>query len=99
MLGTPTEAIWSGNTKLFANLKQYQIFIANDLSEIFLALDPSGLYLLMSMLFLDLNRRITAEAALKHRYFKDLGLHPEGEDDPMVYPAEFDELLNKKMRY
>jgi hypothetical protein len=28
-----------------------------------------------------------------------LGLHPEGEDDPMVYPAEFDELLNKKMRY
>jgi serine/threonine protein kinase len=75
---------------LFANLKQYQIFIANDLSEIFLALDPSGLDLLMSMLCLDLNRRITVEASLKHPYFKD---------DPMVYPAEFDELLNKKMRY
>ncbi|KAK2370101.1 cell division control protein [Trifolium repens] len=99
MLGTPIEAMWPGNTKLFANLKQYQIFIANDLSEIFLALDPSGLYLLMSMLCLDLNRRITTEAALKYRYFKDLGLHPEGEDDPMVYPAELDELLNKKMRY
>ncbi|CAJ2661671.1 unnamed protein product [Trifolium pratense] len=76
-LGTPTEATWPGITNLFADLNKYRIFEAKDLSESFPSLDPSGLDLLTSMLCLDPNKRITAEAALKHPYFKDLGLHPE----------------------
>ncbi|XP_058745916.1 cell division control protein 2 homolog [Vicia villosa] len=72
MFGTPTEETWPGVTKLCDNLQDYSESDPMDLSTIFHDLDPSGLNLLTRMLCLDPNKRISAEAALKHPYFNDL---------------------------
>ncbi|KAL5061697.1 hypothetical protein RYX36_023434 [Vicia faba] len=72
MFGTPTEETWPGVTKLCANLQGYPKFNPMDLSTIFDALEPAGFNLLTRMLCLDPNKRISAEAALKHAYFNDL---------------------------
>ncbi|XP_058744404.1 cell division control protein 2 homolog [Vicia villosa] len=72
MFGTPTEETWPGVTKLCTNLQAYTKSDPMDLSTIFHDLDPTGLNLLTRMLCLDPNKRISAEAALKHAYFNDL---------------------------
>lgn len=72
MLGTPTEETWPGITKLFPGVENLPKYRPMDLSKLFSALDPAGLNLLTRMLFLDPNKRISAEAALKHAYFGDL---------------------------
>ncbi|XP_045802566.1 cell division control protein 2 homolog [Trifolium pratense] len=76
MFGTPTEETWPGITKLCTNITTYPKYEPVDLSTMFYDLDPTGLNLLTTMLCLDPNKRITAEAALKHAYFKGLVLHP-----------------------
>ncbi|WJX87057.1 cyclin-dependent kinase [Trifolium repens] len=76
MFGTPKVETWPEITKLCTNITTYPKYEPMDLSTIFYAVDPTGLNLLTTMLCLNPNKRITAEAALKHAYFNDLVLHP-----------------------
>jgi cell division cycle 2-like protein len=87
LLGGPTEANWPSFTSLpNASLLRWksveeprfhQVFRSNaiGLSSTSTFLDANGLDLLQSMLRLDPHRRITAQAALDHAYFKQ-GVQP-----------------------
>ncbi|OIW21137.1 hypothetical protein TanjilG_29793 [Lupinus angustifolius] len=70
MLGTPSEENWPGITQ-FPLFGSYAIYNPMDLSTVFSGLEPEGLELLKMLLCLDPKRRISAETALKHAYFKD----------------------------
>ncbi|KAE9592841.1 putative protein-serine/threonine kinase CMGC-CDK-Pl family [Lupinus albus] len=70
MLGTPSEETWPGITQ-YPLFGSYAIYNPMDLSTFFSALEPEGLQLLKMLLCLDPKRRISAETALKHAYFKD----------------------------
>ncbi|KNC80954.1 CMGC/CDK protein kinase, partial [Sphaeroforma arctica JP610] len=75
-LGTPTEEIWYGVTELPEWSKyEFPMYAAQPLSSAVNNLDMSGLDLLKSMLVYMPDFRISAEDALRHRYFKDLPAH------------------------
>lgn len=71
LLGTPSEDLWPGVTKL-RDWHEFPQWRAQDLSRVFPTLEPAGIDLLRSMLDLDPVRRISAKEALKHEYFDDL---------------------------
>ncbi|TKY66353.1 Cell division control protein [Spatholobus suberectus] len=74
LLGTPTEDTWPGITKLTSNLHTYPKFVPLGLETFVTDLERVGLNLLSIMLCLNPSKRISAEAALKHAYFKDMNL-------------------------
>ncbi|KAK2526463.1 Cdk18 [Columba guinea] len=74
LLGTPTEETWPGITsneefKAY-NFTQYR---AQPLINHAPRLDSEGIDLLMNLLLFEAKGRISAEAALRHAYFKSLG--------------------------
>lgn len=84
LLGTPTERIWPN----FSNLPNAQkIKIPHqpysNLANRFKFLSANGLDLLEKMLTYDPKKRITAEEALNHRYFKEKP-YPK---DPLLMPT------------
>ncbi|XP_055346237.1 cyclin-dependent kinase 10-like [Paramacrobiotus metropolitanus] len=85
LLGSPTEAIWPGLSKL-PRLKDFQIGREqpyNNLKHTFRWLTDSGLTLLNSLFTYDPQRRCTAEDALISAYFKE---HPLP-CDPILLPT------------
>lgn len=94
MLGPPSEQVWNGFSKLKnANLIAFPYEKKNPISKVMRHpdgahyLSDAGVELLESMLCYDSKKRITAEDAIKHRYFsespppKDPGLIQTFPDD------------------
>jgi len=71
-LGTPTEDIWPGVTELPDYKSTFPRWPVRQIGETVAGMDELGLDLLAQMLAYDPNRRITARAALQHRFFDDL---------------------------
>lgn len=69
---TPTEDIWPGVTQLTDYKATFPNWKVNNLAAQVKQLDKEGLSLLEAMLIYSPNNRISARAALKHRYFEDL---------------------------
>ncbi|XP_066594574.1 cyclin-dependent kinase 1 [Prorops nasuta] len=74
ILKTPTEEIWPGCTKLTDYKATFPNWVTNHLKTQVKPLNEDGLDLLQEMLIYDPVRRISARAALKHSYFKDLDM-------------------------
>ncbi|XP_009995807.1 PREDICTED: cyclin-dependent kinase 18 isoform X1 [Chaetura pelagica] len=74
LLGTPTEDTWPGITSN-AEFKAYNFmqYRAQPLINHAPRLDSEGIDLLMNLLLFEAKGRISAEAALRHPYFKSLG--------------------------
>lgn len=73
LLGSPTEAIWPGYTKL-PRLRDFQIGREqpyNNLKHTFGWLNDGGLRLLNLLFTYDPKKRTTAEGALRSSYFKE----------------------------
>lgn len=81
-IGTPTEDIWPGVTSLSTYKATFPCWKQNILRSIVPQLDDTGAELLEKMFIYDPHRRLTAKAALLHKYFEDLDksavVHPGG---------------------
>jgi len=71
LLGTPSEDLWPGVTKL-RDWHEFPQWHAQDLGRIFTTLDADGIDLMRRMLEYDPARRISAKEALRHPYFNDV---------------------------
>lgn len=75
LLGTPTPKTWPGIAELPEYKKTtFPRYPGQKLSKVVRRLSKTGLDLLSQMLQFDPNKRISAEAAMQHAYFKDLKL-------------------------
>eukprot|EP00999_Lentomonas_sp_LEN2_P002911 NODE_773_length_1204_cov_85.092851_g733_i0.p1 GENE.NODE_773_length_1204_cov_85.092851_g733_i0~~NODE_773_length_1204_cov_85.092851_g733_i0.p1 ORF type:complete len:315 (-),score=71.65 NODE_773_length_1204_cov_85.092851_g733_i0:179-1123(-) len=73
MLGTPNEGVWPGVNKYQDYRTVFpQWRTPTDLSVLCPVLDADGIDLLSKMLVYDPKDRITAEAALRHRFFDEI---------------------------
>jgi len=72
LLGTPTEETWAGVTKLPDYKATFPKWSKKDLKTVVPGLEESGIELLDAMMQYQPSNRITARAALQHRYFADL---------------------------
>ncbi|NXD87876.1 CDK3 kinase, partial [Halcyon senegalensis] len=68
-LGTPTEETWPGVTQLPDYQWDFPQWARKEMKEIVPNLDQDGRDLLVQLLLYDPSRRISAKAALSHRYF------------------------------
>lgn len=101
MLGTPNEDIWPGYSKLPGAKAKFPKQPYNKLREKFpavsftggLTLSEAGFDLLNRMLTYDPETRISAEAALKHEWFREAPL-PQSRDLMPSFPS-----LNEQDRY
>jgi len=75
-LGTPTVQTWPGMVHLpdYNKVAEYQIYPAQPYKKFVRRLDTVGIDLLSRMLQYDPAKRISAEAAMKHPWFRDLRL-------------------------
>jgi len=75
-LGTPTKKTWPTYTDLpeYKVVDNFPSYPVQSLKKICRRLDNIGLELLGRMLQFDPSKRISAELAMKHQYFKDLKL-------------------------
>jgi len=71
-LGTPTEDMWPGVTKLPDYKPNFPKWKAQPLEKIIPEADPLAVSLLSKMLTYSPNKRISAKAALQHEYFAEL---------------------------
>jgi len=71
-LGTPTPKLWPSIAELPEYKDNFPVYPAQAWKKIVKKLDPAGLDLLSQMLRYDPSKRISAEMAMKHLYFKDL---------------------------
>lgn len=72
ILGTPTEELWPGVSKLPDFSPLFPKWAPKALSGIVHTLPPSGIDLLQRMLVYSPSKRISAKAALDHPFFDDL---------------------------
>lgn len=74
LLGTPTEETWPGVTAL-SEFQAYGFpqYLPQPLLNHAPRLDTDGISLLTSLLLYETKRRISAEEALNHPYFRSLG--------------------------
>lgn len=72
VLGTPSPATWPEMTQLPEYKDNFPVYPGLSLKKIVKKLDAAGLDLLQRMLEYDPTKRISAEAALQHPYFRDL---------------------------
>ncbi|XP_017135860.1 serine/threonine-protein kinase PITSLRE [Drosophila miranda] len=89
-LGTPNDKIWPGYTELpavknmLSQNSQFTEYPVSQLRKHFLEkTSDMGLSLLQGLLTYDPKQRLTADAALKHAYFKELPLPI----DPSMFPT------------
>jgi len=74
VLGTPSLESWPGMKELSEYRENFPKFSGSSLKEIVPTLDEDGIELLGLMLQFDPDLRLSADEALKHRYFDDLGI-------------------------
>lgn len=72
LLGTPTEAVWPGISKLPDYNPEFPTWPRQKLTKMSGPMDPKAIDLLSAMMIYDPARRITARDALRHPYFEDL---------------------------
>lgn len=78
VLGTPTEAEWPGYTELpDAKKMRFKSYAPSLRQRMFSATTEAGLDLLSGLLALNPSKRLTARAALSHRYFRESPLPRE----------------------
>ncbi len=70
-LGTPDESVWPGVSSLRDFKPSFPKWKPQPLSKYVTRLDATGLDLLGKMVALEPRRRITAKAALRHKYFEN----------------------------
>ncbi|XP_057543005.1 cyclin-dependent kinase G-2-like isoform X2 [Amaranthus tricolor] len=95
ILGTPNEAIWPGFSKLPHVRAKYVTHQYNQLRKKFPAtsftgspvLSDAGFDLLNRLLTYDPEKRITADAALKHDWFREVPL-PKSKEFMPTFPAQ-----------
>jgi len=73
-LGTPTPKTWPSITELPDYKTNFPIYPPVQLKKMVRRLDANGIDLLSRMLQYEPSKRISAEAAMKHPYFKDIKL-------------------------
>jgi cyclin-dependent kinase len=85
-LGTPNKKAWPGVAELPEYKDNFPVYPPQPLKKVCRRLDNVGLELLGRMLQFDPAKRISAENAMKHPYFKDLKLAPprKGMDPAMA---------------
>ncbi|XP_064419270.1 cyclin-dependent kinase 2-like isoform X3 [Latimeria chalumnae] len=71
-LGTPNESVWPGVTHLPDYKANFPQWCKQDVNTIVPSLNADGKDLLTQLLQYDPNKRISAKAAISHRYFHDL---------------------------
>jgi cyclin-dependent kinase len=71
ILGTPTEEVWQGVSKLPDYKPTFPQWSRQDIAPIVPVLDEAGLDILKSTLTYDSAKRISAKRALEHPYFQD----------------------------
>lgn len=74
ILGTPSLKSWPGMAELPDFKDNFPKYPAQKFSKIARRLDKTGLDLLSRMLQYDPDKRVSAEAAMKHPYFQGLKL-------------------------
>ncbi|XP_043916623.1 cyclin-dependent kinase 2-like [Protopterus annectens] len=74
-LGTPDESVWSGVSHLPDYKPDFPNWCKQDINKVVPNLDPEGKDLLLQLLQYDPNQRISAKAALSHRYFWNVVIH------------------------
>ncbi|CAM0945354.1 unnamed protein product [Alopecurus aequalis] len=107
MLGTPNEDIWPGYSKLPGARAKFPKQPYNKLREKFpavsftggLTLSEAGFDLLNRMLTYDPEMRISADAALKHEWFREVPL-PQSRDLMPTFPSqnEQDRRMRKRVK-
>jgi len=83
-LGTPNKKAWPQVAELPDFKENFPQYPAQPLKKVCRRLDTTGLELLSRMLQFDPSKRISAENAMKHPYFKDLKL-VQKKDDSKVH--------------
>jgi len=71
-LGTPTESIWQGVTKLPEFQPNFPQHPPQPLTKLFPNLEPAGIDLMSKMLQYEPTKRVSAKEALAHSYFVNL---------------------------
>jgi len=74
LLGTPTKQIWPSMVELPEYKENLPFYPPQNLKSLVRRLDANGIDLLSRMLQYDPAKRISAEQAMQHPYFKDLKL-------------------------
>jgi serine/threonine protein kinase len=87
VLGTPTEETFPGVTQFPAYSETFPQWQGKPLSEVIRGADPDGLDLVQQMLRYDPAVRISAKAALGHRYFDDLSPEMKAKCRPVEVDA------------
>eukprot|EP00013_Stygamoeba_regulata_P006596 CAMPEP_0177641270 /NCGR_PEP_ID=MMETSP0447-20121125/6976_1 /TAXON_ID=0 /ORGANISM="Stygamoeba regulata, Strain BSH-02190019" /LENGTH=306 /DNA_ID=CAMNT_0019143375 /DNA_START=97 /DNA_END=1017 /DNA_ORIENTATION=+ len=72
LMGTPKEEDWKEIVQLPDYRKDFPVYPAHPITTIVPGLDEAGYDLISQMLQYDPAKRITAEKALKHKYFQDV---------------------------
>ncbi|TVY46444.1 Negative regulator of the PHO system, partial [Lachnellula cervina] len=73
IMGTPSERTWPGISQYTEYKPNFQMYATQDLRAILPQIDPNGIDLLQRMLQLRPELRISAQDALQHPWFSDLG--------------------------
>jgi cyclin-dependent kinase 7 len=92
-LGTPTDPEWAG-LRHMPSFVEFEATPAAPLQNLFPNIAHDALDLLASMMSLDPRRRITAEVALRHRYFKSEPMPTPKDMLPKPHPR--DDTLDQK---
>ncbi len=76
-MGTPNELMWPGVSELIGWKSNFPFFERKELNQVITG-DPIALDLIVSLLHYKPERRLSAEQALDHLFFKDLPVDYNG---------------------
>jgi serine/threonine protein kinase len=83
-LGTPTPQTWPAMANLPEYKPDFQQYPAQPFKKFLRRLDQVGIDLMQRMLQFDPASRVSAEAAMKHPFFRDLKLPRNQQQAPII---------------